>query len=135
MNPLSRHFRDVFSAPSSGELPTPTPGPVGAQPTLEVAGERRIPSPTDEDIRTAVESLDARTTYAFLILDRDARNSFEVSGDPREGFSLEYYEGKSGRRYSAVGEFTADQTIAMLIAYRDAAPDWRAAVQWEEMDV
>lgn len=106
-----------------------------AQPTLEVGGERRIPAPTDEDIRAAVLSLDARTTYAFLILDRDARNSFEVTGDAREGFSLEYYEGKSGRRYSAVGDFTAEQTIAMLIAYRDAAPDWRAAAKWEEMDV
>ncbi|MDR3403317.1 MAG: hypothetical protein P4L99_12540 [Chthoniobacter sp.] len=49
--------------------------PPGVQPTLEVAGERRIPSPTDVQIREAVGSLDACTTYAFLILDRDARHS------------------------------------------------------------
>ena len=109
--------------------------PSEVQPTLEVAGERRIPSPTDEDIRTAVLSLDACTTYAFLILDRDSRHSIEVTGDPREGFAIEHYEGKSGRRYSAVGDFTAEQATTMLIAYRDATPDWRAAAEWEEMDV
>jgi len=107
----------------------------GAQPTLEIAGERRIPSPTDEQIREAVGSLDACTTYAFLILDRDARHSMEVSGDAREGFEIEHYEGSSGRRYRAVGDFSAEQVITLLITYRDAAPTWREGVQWEEMDI
>lgn len=107
----------------------------GAQPTLEIAGERRIPSPTDAQIREAVSSLDACTTYAFLILDHDARHSMEVSGDAREGFEIEHYEGGSGRRYRAAGDFDAEQVIALLIGYRDAAPGWRDAVRWEEVDI
>jgi len=108
--------------------------PPAVQPTLEIAGERRIPSPTDPQIRDAVGSLDACTTYAFLILDRDARHSMEVSGDAREGFEIEHYEGGTGRRYRALGDFDAGQVIALLAAYRDAAPGWRDLAQWELVD-
>jgi hypothetical protein len=104
------------------------------QPTLEIAGERRVPGPTDAQIREAVNSLNACTTYAFLILDRDARHSMEVSGDAREGFEIEHYEGGSGRRYHAAGDFGAEQVVAVLIAYRDSAPGWREMAQWEEVD-
>jgi len=107
----------------------------GAQPTLEIGGERRIPAPTDVDIREAVESLDACTTYAFLILDRDVRHSLEVSGDAREGFEIEHYEGSTGRRFRAEGDFSAEQVIALLIAYRDAAPGWKEGIRWEEVDI
>lgn len=107
----------------------------GIQPTLEIAGERRLPAPTDAQIREAVGSLDACTTYAFLILDRDARHSMEISGDAREGFEIEHYEGGSGRRYRAVGDFGVEQVIALLIGYRDAAPKWGEGVQWEEVDI
>ncbi len=115
--------------------PPSVTGNSGPQPTLEIAGERRIPGPTDAQIREGVLSLDACTTYAFRILDRDARNSLEVSGDAREGFEIEHYEGGKGRRYRAVGDFTAEQVIGLLIAYRDAANGWREALSWEEIDV
>jgi hypothetical protein len=107
----------------------------GVQPTLEIAGERRIPAPTDAQVREAVASLDACTTYAFLILDRDARHSMEISGDAREGFEIEHYEGSTGRRYRAVGDFGAEQVTALLLAYRDAVPGWREGLQWEEVDI
>jgi len=112
-------------------------GKPGPQPTLEIAGERRIPSPTDDQIRDAVLSLDACTTYAFLILDRDSKNSMEVSGDAREGFEIEHYEGSKGLRYRAAGDFnfTAEQVIALLIAYRNGAAGWRESVRWEEVDI
>jgi hypothetical protein len=109
----------------------------GPQPTLEIAGERRIPGPTDTQIREAVQSLDACTTYAFLILDRDARHSMEVSGDAREGFEIEHYDGGAGRRYRAAEDFnfTAEQVIALLIAYRDAVPGWGNVMRWEDLDI
>ncbi|HSI16001.1 MAG TPA: hypothetical protein VK961_28390 [Chthoniobacter sp.] len=107
----------------------------GIQPTLEIAGEQRIPSPTDAQIREAVTSLDACTTYAFLILDRDARHSMEISGDAREGFEIEHYDGGSGRRYRAAGDFGAERVIALLIGYRDSVPTWGEGVQWEEVDI
>ncbi len=110
------------------------PGSPGVQPTLEVAGERRIPGPTNDQIREAVLSLDATTTYAFLILDRDARHSLEVSGDAREGFDIEHYEGGKGRRFRAIGDFTADQVVSLMVAYRDAAPAWQELMTWEELD-
>lgn len=131
MNPLFRRLREYPCVPSdspSGAAPS------GVQPTLEIAGERRIPGPTDAQIRAAVASLDACTTYAFLILDRDARHSMEISGDAREGFEVEHYEGGSGQRYRASGDFGAEQVITLLIAYRDAAPGWRELAQWEEVD-
>jgi len=105
-----------------------------AQPTLEIAGERRVPSPTAAQIREAVGSLDARTTYAFLILDRDARHSMEVSGDVREGFEIEHYEGATGRRYRATGDLDAGQVVDLLVAYRDDAPGWREMAPWEMVD-
>ena len=101
---------------------------------MEVAGERRIPSPTDGQIREAVGSLDACTTYAFLILDRDARHSMEVSGDAREGFEIEHYEGSTGRRYRATGDFDVEQVAALLIAYRDAAAGWCDEARWVLVD-
>ncbi len=117
-------------SPSAAAQPAP-------RPTLEIAGERRIPGPTDTQIRDAVHSLDACTTYAFLILDRDARHSMEVSGDAREGFEIEHYDGGTGRRYRAAEDFnfTSEQVIALLIAYRDAAPGWSDVVRWDELDL
>jgi hypothetical protein len=133
MNPYFRHFRDASAGPLLGADKEAMAG-VGVQPTLEIAGQRRVPGPTDAHIREAVLSLDATTTYAFLILDRDARHSLEVSGDAREGFELEHYDGKSGRRYRAVGDFSAEQVIALLVAYRDAAAGWQNLMPWEELD-
>ena len=135
--PIFRRFRDVRCAPDTdGRAGAPSGvGLPGVWPTLEIAGERRIPSPTDAQIREAnVKSLDACTTYAFLILDRDARHSMEVSGDAREGFAIEHYEGGTGRRYRAIGDFGSEQVTALLIAYRDAVSGWANAVQWEEVD-
>ena len=136
MNSLFRRLHEVRWAPhTDGKPDAPSSeGNSGVRPTLEIAGERRIPSPTDAQIREAVGSLDACTTYAFLILDRDARHSMEVSGDAREGFEVEHYEGSRGRRYRATGDLGLEQVVALLIAYRDAAPDWREAAQWEELD-
>jgi hypothetical protein len=131
MNPLSSRWPKIAHAPAAD-------GPAGAasgvQPTLEIAGERRIPGPSDAQIHEAVASLNACTTYAFLILDRDARHSMEVSGDSREGFDVEHYEGGSGRRYRATGDFDLEKIVALLIAYRNAAPGWRELATWEEVD-
>jgi hypothetical protein len=136
MNSLFRRLGEFPCAPhADGKPDSPSSAtPPGVQPTLEIAGERRVPSPTDAQIRDAVASLDACTTYAFLILDRDARHSMEVSGDAREGFEIEHYEGGSGRRFRAMGDFGAEQVIALLVAYRDAMPGWRDLAQWEEVD-
>jgi hypothetical protein len=136
MIPLSRHLRELRCAPHADGRPDAPPGAghAGPQPTLEIAGERRIPGPTDAQIREAVGSLDACTTYAFLILDRDVRHSMEVSGDAREGFDVEHYEGSRRRRYRAVGDFDLEHVVALLIAYRDDAPGWRDTFQWEEVD-
>ncbi|EDY21318.1 hypothetical protein CfE428DRAFT_1611 [Chthoniobacter flavus Ellin428] len=136
MNSLFRRLREYPCAPPADGGPGSPSGaaPLGVQPTLEIAGEQRIPSPTDEQIRAAVGSLDACTTYAFLILDRDARHSMEISGDAREGFEVEHYDGVSGRRYRGVGDFGAEQIITLLIAYRNNAAGWPALAQWEEVD-
>lgn len=136
MNSFFRRLREIRCAPHTDGSAGASSGAglPGVQPTLEIAGERRIPSPTDAQIRDAVGSLDACTTYAFLILDRDARNSMEVSGDGREGFEIEHYEGSRGRRYRAAGDFGLEQVVALLIAYRDGAPVWRDAARWEEVD-
>jgi hypothetical protein len=136
MNPLFHRLRETAWAPHiDGKPDSPPAGASGVLPTLEIAGERRIPAPTDTQIREAVLSLDACTTYAFLILDRDARHSMEVSGDAREGFEVEHYEGGTGRRFRATGDFAAEPVSALLIAYRDAAPGWRETVAWEELDL
>ena len=132
MTPLFRRMHETMRAPHTDGATGAVPPRV--QPTLEIAGERRIPDPTDAQIRDAVASLDACTTYAFLILDRDARHSMEVSGDVREGFEVEHYEGATGRRCRAKGDFGAERVVALLIAYRDAAPGWHEAAQWQEVD-
>lgn len=133
MNPIYPNYRDAMAA-EAGSTKDPKSGAPVVQPTLEVAGQRRMPAPTNDQIREAVLSLDATTTYAFLILDRDARHSMEVSGDAREGFDIEHYEGGKGRRYRAVGDFTTDQVVNLMVAYRDAAPAWQEQMKWEELD-
>ena len=42
-----------------------------------------------------------------------------------------------GLRYRAAGDFnfTAEQVIALLIAYRNGALGWRESVRWEEVDI
>ena len=120
MKPLFHRLREVAWAPhADGRPDSPAAaGPPGAQPTLEIAGERRVPAPSDAQIREAVLSLDACTTYAFLILDRDARNSMEVSGDAREGFEIEHYEGVKGRLLSSSYAPNAGETnFEPMIAY------------------
>ncbi|MDR3403316.1 MAG: hypothetical protein P4L99_12535 [Chthoniobacter sp.] len=52
----------------------------------------------------------------------------------REGFEIEHYEGSTGRRYRATGDFDVEQVVALLVAYRDAAAGWCDSARWELID-
>lgn len=100
-----------------------------------VGGARKVANPTDQEIRTALESFDAKkvkNSEAFVVLEIDRMNFMQVSGEKDLGFDAEFQEGELKLHYRARrADFSLVEILAMLCAYRDGRPDWRGMAEWE----
>lgn len=106
---------------------------------FEIAGERQIANPTDADIRAVLESFtpkSAKRGEAFVVLSSSDLTYMQCSGEKVQGFDLEYQEGSTDAHFRARrNDFTLDEIVSRLIAYRDGKPDWKSAVEWERLEL
>ncbi|MDY0171028.1 MAG: hypothetical protein RBS80_31095 [Thermoguttaceae bacterium] len=93
---------------------------------LSISNGTEIIGPSDEQIREALSSLDVgRDGEGFAILGASDMAYVQVGGDSELGFDIEYQEGRVSAHYRAVREdYTLDDVVAVLIAYRDGNIDW-----------
>ena len=94
--------------------------------TLTLSSGVKISNPDDDQIRQALESLDVqRDGEGFAILARSKMTYAQVSGDSKIGFDLEYQERSVSCHYHAKrDDFTLDEIIKILCAYRDKDVRW-----------
>ena len=103
---------------------------------LDICNESLITDPTDLQIRQALLGLDLGKDSAFVILgpSEDDGTFLQASGDPSDGFSIEY-QGSSAGLFRATNDFNAEQLIAALIYYRNGINDWRVFSPWEPVEL
>lgn len=104
--------------------------------TLELSSGKRIPTPSPEDIRDALMSLDVqRDGEGFVILGPTEMTYVQASGDRKIGFDLEYQEGTRGHHFRAErADYSAEEVEEVLRAYRDGTIRWSEYGDWKRID-
>lgn len=99
--------------------------------TLSIGGGFSVQDPTDAQIHRAVWELDSAKGDAFLILEVDEMTYVQISGDPAVGFDLEYQRATRGNHFRAEENFSADEIVAILQAYKNNPEDWSGDIHWQ----
>ena len=71
---------------------------------------------------------------SFAILARDAQVYIQTSGDPKNGFVLEYRDGSEAEHYTCVNsELTADEVINAMQRYLNNDSRWKTDIEWQSL--
>lgn len=94
--------------------------------TLSLSNGTELLNPSYDQVREALSTLNvARDGEGFAILGPSEMTYVQVSGDPQIGFDIEYQEGSVTEHYRAAREdYSLDETVDVLIAYRDGVIEW-----------
>jgi hypothetical protein len=102
------------------------------------APERIIANPTEAAIRSALEALDESEMGPRLLLSiNGGANRLQLTGNPRDGFGFDYFEGTVGegdhfytsKRY----DHSIDEAMKVLLGFLSGTADWRAMVEWKKL--
>ncbi len=129
--PIRRSHRQLGSVEHPGEEGG-NPGDL----VMEVDGSQRVSSPSHEDLQLALEGLNAIEGGGFIILGRSEFTYLQLSGNQDFGYTLEYQEESVENHHrEASGGLTQEQVLGILEQYRVGDEGWKAACQWEKMEM
>lgn len=98
---------------------------------LIVNGEKLTGLVSDRQIEESIRSL-AGDGDSFAILARADQVYIQTSGDPRNGFVLEYRDGSEEEHYSCSNfELTAEQIIRAFQSYLAGDDKWKSELEWQ----
>lgn len=98
---------------------------------LNLSSGASLRDPRDDEIRAALAGLESD---GFAILEFDEMTYCQVAGDAAAGFAMECQDGDVDKHYRAVREdFSLDEVVAALCAYRDGHVNWDDYGQWEQI--
>ena len=98
---------------------------------LIVNGEKLAGLVSDRQIEEAIHSLTGDGD-SFAILARADEVYIQTSGDPRNGFVLEYRDGSDKDHYSCSNfNLTAEQIIRAFQSYLADDDKWRSELEWQ----
>lgn len=98
---------------------------------LIVNGESITGLISDRQIKESIQSLTGDGD-SFAILARADQVYMQTSGDPRNGFVLEYRDGSEGEHYScATFDLTAEQIIRAFQSYLADDDKWKSDFEWQ----
>jgi len=101
---------------------------------LIINGESLAGLVSDRQIEESIRSLTGDGD-SFAILARADQVYIQTSGDPRNGFVLEYREGSEEEHYScSTPDLTAEQIIRMFQSYLADDDKWRSEFEWQPQD-
>ncbi|HSX22149.1 MAG TPA: hypothetical protein VLE97_05160 [Gaiellaceae bacterium] len=94
------------------------------------------PADTD-DVARAVAGLTAEGKAFVILTDggTDAETYVQAAGTAAEEFIVEYRDGRPGEHYRGDRRVTADELVALFVAYLRRAPDWKDAITWHRVRV
>lgn len=96
----------------------------------------RIFNPTNEDIKTQLNSLDEWGDYGFLSLLRTPSTYMQTYGDSSIGFILEYREESRDNHFRSPKEhLSQDATLSSLISYAQDDDNWRTGIEWQQLEI
>jgi hypothetical protein len=103
--------------------------------TLDICGDKTIQNPTEDEIRQAVSTLDNKNNDAFLVLEINDMTYMQTSGDPKDGFILEYQENDVKHHYQSKRELAADEVVKALVLYSVGSDDWKQMAEWQWLQI
>ena len=98
--------------------------------TLEIAGVKKIPNPSEADIRVAVMAMDTKRGGAFLVIAVSEVTYIQTSGDERLGFEMEYQETDVQHHYRAKRRLNSEEVVKALASYATGNGDWKKMTDW-----
>lgn len=98
---------------------------------LNVNGDKLPGLVSNRQIEEAIESLTGDGD-SFAILARADQVYIQTSGDPSNGFVLEYRDGSEAEHYSCANfELTAEQIIRAFQSYLADDDKWKSELEWQ----
>lgn len=98
---------------------------------LIVNGESRTGLISDRQIEASIQSLTGDGD-SFAILARSDQVYIQTSGDPQNGFVLEYRDGSEEEHYSCSNfNLTAEQIIRAFQSYLANDNKWKSDLEWQ----
>jgi len=98
---------------------------------LIVNGEKLAGLISDRQIEESIRSL-TDDVDSFAILARSDQVYIQTSGDPHNGFVLEYRDGSEEEHYSCTNfELTAEQVIRAFQSYLANDDKWKSELEWQ----
>ncbi len=103
--------------------------------TLNLSGESKIESPSEEVIAESIYSLVDDMDH-FLILESSNMTYLQCIGDAQKGYIVEYQEGSTDRHYSSGrNRLDADHTVRIFLNYAKGSDDWKNGISWEKISL
>ena len=100
---------------------------------LESDGQRAVLDPESSQIQSAVSSL-SHPNRTFLILSRSQTSFIQVAITAPDRFLLEYQEGGVQEHFQSTRtDFSGDEVIRALEAYRRGDESWRHEIEWRRL--
>lgn len=100
--------------------------------TLVICGDKKIETPSDEQIRTELANLNTSNEDSFAVLGNTDLTYIQISGDKTVGFDLEYQQGSVDAHFKATDEnISLDQVVEAFISYRDGTLQWLKSFTFE----
>lgn len=101
---------------------------------LIVNGETQTGLVSDRQIEESIQSLTGDGD-SFAILARAEQVYMQTSGDPQNGFVLEYRDGSEEEHYSCTNsQLTAEQVVWAFQSYLANDDKWKSDLKWQSHD-
>jgi hypothetical protein len=103
--------------------------------SLNISDQKHDFAFSDQDVVNAINSLDIKKDLTYVILTPRASNYTYIKcrGDPKAGFTLEYWDGDRNYHYKAKRHFNTDEIIKIFNQYRNDNSSWKSVSDWERV--
>lgn len=99
---------------------------------LTVDGDEVSERVSSDLLERSIRSLDG-TGDSFVILSKEEMTYLQTSGDPRNGFVLEYQNGTLEEHYSCIEpNLNAEQVVRAFQQYYSNDSRWKSDLRWEK---
>jgi hypothetical protein len=95
--------------------------------------QKTIANPAEADIRAAVTAHKDDFGPVFQISPDDKKESLQIDAQGDSHFAFDYTRDEKGGYISKRENFSIEEAVKILTAYRNGSADWMKLVDWKEL--